>query len=65
MLVAHGSADSIVDVHHGRELARLFHAETYVEVPRIGHNDMLFVGTIAARYLGFLGGAIPPPRQSK
>lgn len=65
VLVAHGSADSIVDVHHGRELARLFHAETYVEVPRIGHNDMLFVGTIAARYLGFLGGAIPPPRQSK
>jgi len=34
-------------------------------VPRIGHNDMLFVGTIAARYLGFLEAAIPPPRQSK
>ena len=65
VLVAHGSADRIVDVHHGRELARLFRAETYVEVPRIGHNDMLFVGTITARYLGFLDGAIPPPRQRK
>jgi uncharacterized protein len=65
VLVAHGSADRIVDVRHGRELARLFHAESYVEVPRIGHNDVLFVGTIAARYLGFLDKAIPPPRQSK
>jgi fermentation-respiration switch protein FrsA (DUF1100 family) len=65
VLVAHGSADSIVDVHHGRELARLFRAEAYIEVPRIDHNDMLFVGTIAARYLGFLESAVQSPRQSK
>ena len=59
VLVAHGSADSIIDVSHGRELARLFRAEEYVEVPRIDHNDALFVGLIAARYLRFLEGAVP------
>ena len=60
LLVAHGSADSIIDVRHGKELARIFHANEYIEVPRIDHNDMLFVGTIAARYLRFLESAIPP-----
>ena len=52
-------ADSIIDVHHGKELARLFHAEQYIEVPRIDHNDMLLVGLIATRYLDFLEGAVP------
>jgi fermentation-respiration switch protein FrsA (DUF1100 family) len=59
LLVAHGAADSIIDVHHGKELARLFHAEQYIEVPRIDHNDMLLVGLIATRYLDFLEGAVP------
>lgn len=59
LLVAHGAADSIIDVHHGKELARLFRADEYIEVPRIDHNDMLLVGTIAARYLRFLEGAVP------
>jgi fermentation-respiration switch protein FrsA (DUF1100 family) len=59
LLVAHGGADSIIDVHHGRELARLFHADEYIEVPRIDHNDMLLVGVIATRYLDFLEGAVP------
>jgi len=59
LLVAHGAADSIIDVHHGRELARLFHADQYIEVPRIDHNDMLLVGLIATRYLNFLEGAVP------
>jgi len=59
LLVAHGSADSIIDVHHGKEIARLFRADEYIEVPRIDHNDMLLVGTIATRYLGFLETAVP------
>ena len=59
ILVAHGSADSIIDVHHGKELARLFHAKEYIEAPRIGHNDVLFVGSFAAKYLRFLDGAVP------
>ena len=63
LLVAHGSADSIIDVHHGKELARLFHADEYIEVPRIDHNDMLLVGTIATRYLAFLEGAVPAAQQ--
>ncbi|MBW1760905.1 MAG: alpha/beta hydrolase [Deltaproteobacteria bacterium] len=59
LLVAHGAADSIIDVHHGKELARLFHADEYMEVPRVDHNDMLLVGVIATRYLGFLERAVP------
>ena len=59
ILVAHGSADSIIDVTHGKELARLFHADEYIEVPRIDHNDMLLVGVVATRYLRFLDGAVP------
>jgi pimeloyl-ACP methyl ester carboxylesterase len=63
LLVAHGAADSIIDVHHGKELARLFHADEYIEVPRIDHNDMLLVGLIATRYLDFLEGAVPPAHR--
>jgi fermentation-respiration switch protein FrsA (DUF1100 family) len=59
LLVAHGAADSIIDVHHGKELARLFHANEYIEVARVDHNDMLLVGLIATRYLNFLEGAVP------
>jgi fermentation-respiration switch protein FrsA (DUF1100 family) len=58
LLVAHGAADSTIDVQHGKELARLFHAAQYIEVPRIDHNDMLLVGLIATRYLEFLEGAV-------
>ena len=63
LLVAHGAADSIIGVHHGKELARLFHADEYIEVARIDHNDMLLVGLIATRYLNFLEGAVPAGQQ--
>ena len=63
LLVAHGAADSIIDVHHGKQLARLFHADEYIEVPRIDHNDMLLVGLIATRYVDFLEGAVPGGQQ--
>ena len=59
ILVAHGGADTLIDVHHGKELARLFHADEYIEVPRIDHGDVLFVGKIAERYLRFLDAAVP------
>jgi pimeloyl-ACP methyl ester carboxylesterase len=59
LLVAHGSADSIIGVHHGQELARMFRADEYIELPRIDHNDMLLAGAAAARYLRFLERAIP------
>lgn len=63
VLVAHGRADSTIEVHHGKELARLFHAAEYIEVPRMSHNDMLLVGAIAARYLRFLENAVPGSQQ--
>ena len=63
VLVAHGRADTLIDVHHGKELARLFRADEYIEVPRMDHNDMLLVGTIAARYLEFLEAAVPGTPQ--
>jgi len=59
VLVAHGGADSLIDVRHGKELARLFRADEYIEVPGIDHNDMLLVGATASRYLRFLEGTIP------
>lgn len=61
VLVAHGGGDTLIGVHHGKELARLFHADEYIEVPRIDHNEVLFVGKAAARYLHFLEGAVPAP----
>ncbi len=64
LLVAHGGADSIIDVHHGRQLARLFHADDYIEVPRTDHNDILFAGPVASRYLRFLQDAIPARESS-
>jgi fermentation-respiration switch protein FrsA (DUF1100 family) len=63
LLVAHGAADSIIDVQHGKELARLFRADEYIEVPRVDHNDMLLVGLIATRYLNFLESAVPASQQ--
>ena len=59
VLVAHGSADSTIDVRHAKELSRLFRADTYIEVPRVDHNDPLFVGSTATRYLSFLEAAVP------
>lgn len=59
ILVAHGSADTLIDVRHGRQLARIFRADEYIEVPRIDHGDVLFVGRVAERYLSFLNGAVP------
>lgn len=58
VLVAHGSADSLIDVRHGKELARLFRADAYIEVPRIDHNEVLFSGSEATRYLRFLDEAV-------
>jgi len=60
ILIAHGSADSIIDVSHGRELAKLFKTEDYIEAPRIDHNDVLFDGVYADRYFEFLDRSIPP-----
>lgn len=64
VLVAHGRADTTVDVHHGKELARLFRADEYIEVPRMDHNDVLLVGMIAARYIDFLEHAVPGPQPA-
>ena len=59
VLVAHGSADSIIDVSHGRKLAELFDADGYIEAPRVDHNDVLFDGVYADRYLDFLDASVP------
>ncbi len=65
VLVAHGSADSIIDVSHGRELAELFKTADYIEAPRIDHNDMLFEGVYADRYMAFLDGTVPPGQPNQ
>jgi fermentation-respiration switch protein FrsA (DUF1100 family) len=59
VLVAHGSGDSLIDVHHGRELARIFHARDYIEAPGVDHNELLLVDAAASRYLRFLDQAVP------
>jgi len=59
VLVAHGSADTLIDVSHGRELAALFGADEYIEVPRIDHGDLLLTGAFATRYLRFVERAVP------
>jgi len=65
VLVAHGSADSIINVSHGRELAKLFEADHYIEAPRTDHNDVLFDGVYADRYIQFLDASVPPSQQSQ
>lgn len=59
VLVAHGTHDSIIDVKHGKALARLFRTDDYIELPHIDHNDVLLQGNAAARYLAFLERAVP------
>lgn len=59
VMVAHGGADSLIDVHHGKELARVFRAKQYLEAPGVDHNDPIFVGANAVRYLRFLDAAVP------
>lgn len=65
VLVAHGSADSIIDVSHGRKLAELFEADSYIEAPRIDHNDVLFDGVYANQYIEFLDASVPPSLQNQ
>ena len=59
LLVAHGSADPIIGVHHGKQLAGLLRANEYIEVPGGEHHDLLLVGAAAPRYLRFLELAVP------
>ena len=59
VLVAHGTADSIIDVKHGRRLAELFGADPYIEVPGIDHNEVLLEGAHLDRYFEFLNRAVP------
>ena len=65
VLVAHGGADSIIDVNHGRQLAKLFEADNYIEAPRVDHNDVLLDGVYADRYLDFLDASVPPSQRSQ
>jgi hypothetical protein len=59
VLIAHGTADSIIDVNHGRKLSKLFEADAYIEAAHVDHNDILFEGTYADRYLDFLDQTVP------
>jgi fermentation-respiration switch protein FrsA (DUF1100 family) len=65
VLIAHGGADSIIDVSHGRELAKLFANADYIEAPRRDHNDVLFEGIYADRYIAFLDASVPLDRQTQ
>jgi fermentation-respiration switch protein FrsA (DUF1100 family) len=58
VLVSHGSADTLVPVTHGRELANLFGAR-YVEAEGAEHNDPIWTGARLERYLLFLDDAVP------
>ncbi len=59
VLVAHGTHDSLIKVKHGKELARLFRTDDYIERPNIDHNEILFKGDAADQYLAFLERAVP------
>ncbi|MDH3625937.1 MAG: alpha/beta hydrolase [Myxococcales bacterium] len=65
VLIAHGGGDSIIDVRHGRELAKLFANADYIEAPRRDHNDVLFEGIYADRYIAFLDALVPLDRQTQ
>ena len=58
VMVSHGSADTLIPVTHGRELARLFSAQ-YVEGEGLEHNDPVWVGPRLERYIQFLDEAVP------
>lgn len=58
VLVVHGSADSLIDVQHGKRLAEIFKA-AYIEAPRVDHNEVLLEGTFADRYVAFLESVVP------
>ena len=58
VLVLHGSADTLINVEHGRKLAKLLDAD-YVEVPGVDHNDPMLVGPLREQYLRFLDSAVP------
>ncbi len=58
VLVSHGSADTLIPVAQGRELASLFHAQ-YVEGAGLEHNDPTWVGPSLNRYMQFLDAAVP------
>lgn len=58
VLVSHGSADTLIPVAHGRELASLFEAQ-YLESPGLGHNDPTWVGPSLDRYMQFLDASVP------
>lgn len=60
MLVAHGKADSLINVEHGRTLAKLFSADTYIEAPGLDHNEQLFEQGYLDQYIAFLEKAVPP-----
>jgi alpha-beta hydrolase superfamily lysophospholipase len=57
VLVIHADQDQVIPVEHGRELARLFPAATYVEVASLGHGETLPLVDPEARraYVRFLG----------
>lgn len=59
VLVAHGGADSLINVEHGRKLAKMFAADLYIEALGLDHNDQLFEGTYQDQYVGFLERAVP------
>ena len=63
VLVAHGGADSLIDVKHGQALAALFSANPYIEAPGLDHNNVLFEGDYQDQYIAFLDKAVPADTQ--
>ena len=53
-LVIHGSEDRIIPVEQGRKVAATLGAD-WVEVPAVGHNDLLGRDVVWERLSGFLG----------
>jgi len=65
VFVAHGGADSLIDVSHGRTLAETFDAKQYLEAPGIDHNDVLFDGAYVDRYIAFLEASVPKSEPTR
>jgi pimeloyl-ACP methyl ester carboxylesterase len=63
VLVLHGERDTLVPVEMGRRLAERLPHGTFVQVPHVGHNDIL-VGAgdpLHRRIAAFVRGEAPPP----
>ncbi len=58
ILLIHGTLDNIVPVRHGRDLAAVLGRRcTWLEIPGVGHNDLLLHPVVRRALSQFLCGS--------